>query len=60
MERDTHRLQVTLTESLYQTLKATAEMQNISMSAAVNVAVTEYCRKVQRENQSDSSNSKSK
>lgn len=53
MDKDKHRLQVTLTESLYQRLKATAESQGISMSAAVNVAVTEYVRKIQRKNQND-------
>lgn len=53
MDKDKHRLQVTLTESLYQRLKATAESQSISMSAAVNVAVTEYVRKIQRKNKID-------
>lgn len=53
MDKDKHRLQVTLTESLYQRLKAAAESQSISMSAAVNVAVTEYVRKIQRKNKTD-------
>ena len=53
MDKDKHRLQVTLTESLYQRLKSAAESQSISMSAAVNVAVTEYCRKITRKNKTD-------
>lgn len=53
MDKDKHRLQVTLTESLYQRLKAAAVSQSISMSAAVNVAVTEYVRKIQRKNKTD-------
>lgn len=53
MDKDKHRLQVTLTESLYQRLKAAADSQSISMSAAVNVAVTEYVRKIQRKNKTD-------
>lgn len=56
MDKQKHRLQITLSESLYQRLKQTAESQSISMSAAVNIAVTDYCRRLQRQQPKDKTN----
>lgn len=48
---DKHRLQITLTEKLYQRVKEVAEMQSVSISALCNIALTEYVRKEQLKEQ---------
>ena len=43
-----HKLQITVSENLYQQLKQVASEQSVSISALCNIGMTEYIRKLKR------------
>ena len=51
MMKDSHRLQITVSENLFQALKQAAADQSVSISALCNVGMTEYVRKLKRKQQ---------
>ena len=56
--KDSHRLQITVSENLFQQMKKAAEDMSCSISALCNIGMTEYVRKLNRKNQTDSTNEK--
>lgn len=51
MMKDSHRLQITVSENLFQAMKKAAADQSVSISALCNIGMTEYIRKLNRKQQ---------
>lgn len=54
-----HKLQITVSENLYQQLKQVAAEQSVSISALCNIGMTDYIRKLKRRQKPPEADSKS-